>query len=103
MLRYADEQSLLLLISDVAATRKGVVRLSRVEMMIGCAERNLGTPDHRMNGVRGSLLGTEDLNVALAVAGDVAAVGAANGDLGGEIGIEGAALHREITPIHLAT
>ena len=35
MLRYADEQSLLSLISDVAATRKGVVRLSRVEMMIG--------------------------------------------------------------------
>lgn len=103
MLRYADERSLLSLISDVAATRKGVARLSRVEMMIGCAERNLGTPDHRMNGVRGSLLGTEDLNVALVVAGDVAAVGAADGDLGGEIGIEGAALHREITPIHLAT
>lgn len=103
MLRYADERSLLSLISDVVATRKGVVRLSRVEMMIGCAERNLGTPDHRMNGVRGSLLGTEDLDVALAVAGDVAAVSAADGDLGGEIGIEGAALHREITPIHLAT
>ena len=82
---------------------KGVARLSRVEMMIGCAERNLGTPNHRMNGVRGSLLGADDLDVALAVAGDVVAVGAADGDLGGEIGIEGAALHREITPIHLAT
>lgn len=35
MLRYADEQSLLSLISDVVATRKGVARLSRVEMMIG--------------------------------------------------------------------
>ena len=56
-----------------------------------------------MSAGSGLLLGDDDLDVALAVAGDVAAVGAADGDLGGEIGIESAALHREITPIHLAT
>ena len=71
--------------------------------MDGCVERGLLAHPPALGLCQdwGLLLGDDDLDVALAVAGDVAAVGAADGDVGGEGGIEGATLHRELLTIHL--